>query len=225
MVVEPVRGIRLPLKLKIPKPAIYRHLCCRSPRRSATASWCSGRHLAALQSGDGGLAGPHARSQLGLGEARPQASLEQLGEGWSVRLRCLGSGRHAGGRRCRGIGRRAGFSPPPVNRSSTERTASRVLRSFTASSSGAEAGERRIRLSGSGKISGSSHGPCTTNGRSKPGAAFGAEVRLATPFRSYSRAGTEAVPVKVRRAAGPSTRTSSAVAIPSLNFTAMVRLS
>jgi len=37
----------------------------------------------------------------------------------------------------------AGFAPPP-KRSSTERTASRVLRSLTASSSGAEAGERRI---------------------------------------------------------------------------------
>src|SRR5204862_2102464 len=87
------------------------------------------------------------------------------------------------------------FWPPPVRRSSTERTVSRVLRSLTASSSGAEAGERRIRLSGSGKISGSSHGPCTTNGRSKLGVAFAAEVRLATPFMSYSRAGTEAVPV------------------------------
>src|SRR5882724_1634660 len=111
----------------------------------------------------------------------------------------------------------AGFCPPPVNRSSTERTASRVLRSLTASSRGAEAGERRIRLSGSGKIRGSSHGPCTTNGRSKLGVAF-AEVRLATPFMSYSRAGTEAVPVMVTRAAGPSRRISSAVAIPSANF-------
>src|SRR5207253_3878148 len=89
----------------------------------------------------------------------------------------------------------AGFGTPPVNRSSTERTASRVLRSFTASSSGAEAGERRIRLSGSGKISGSSHGPCTTNGSSNPAAPDGADLRLATPFKSYSRAGTEAVPV------------------------------
>ena len=71
-------------------------------------------------------------------------------------------------------GTAAGFAPPPVNRSSTERTASRVLRSLTASSRGADAGERRIRLSGSGKIRGSSHGPCTTNGRSKPGAAFAA---------------------------------------------------
>src|SRR5712692_11293195 len=93
----------------------------------------------------------------------------------------------------------AAFCPPPVNRSSTERTASRVLRSLTASSNGAEAGERRIRLSGSGKIKGSSHGPCTTNGRSKPGGAFGTEVRLATPFISYSRAGTDAVPLKVMR--------------------------
>src|SRR5262245_50164451 len=73
----------------------------------------------------------------------------------------------------------------PVMRSVTERTASRVLRSLTASSSGAEAGERRIRLSGSGKIRGSSHGPWITNGSSKPDAA----VRLATPFMSYSRAG------------------------------------
>src|SRR5712671_5770002 len=119
----------------------------------------------------------------------------------------------------------AGFAPPPVKRSSTERTASRVLRSLTASSKGAEAGERRIRLSGSGKIKGSSHGPCTTNGRSKPGGAFDADVRLATPFKSYSRAGTDAVPLKVMRAAGPSTRTSSAVAMPSLNFNAMFRLS
>src|SRR5450432_3165481 len=114
----------------------------------------------------------------------------------------------------------ADFWPVPMKRSSTERTASRVLRSLTASSRGAEAGERRIRLSGSGKIKGSSHGPCTTNGRSKPGGAFGTEVRLATPFKSYSRAGTEAVPVSVTRAAGPSIRTSSAVATPSLNFTA-----
>ena len=52
-------------------------------------------------------------------------------------------------------------------------------------------------------------------GRSKPGGAFGAEVRLATPFRSYSRVGIEAVPLSVTRAAGPSTRTSSAVAMPS----------
>src|SRR5207253_8004296 len=39
----------------------------------------------------------------------------------------------------------AGFGTPPVKRSSTERTASRVFLSLTASSSGAEAGERRIR--------------------------------------------------------------------------------
>ena len=51
-----------------------------------------------------------------------------------------------------------------------------------------------------------------------------AEVRLATPLRSYSRAGTEAVPVRVRRAVAPSTRISSAVAMPSENFTATVRL-
>ncbi len=88
------------------------------------------------------------------------------------------------------------------------------------SSSGAEAGERRIRLSGSGKISGSSHGPCTTNGNSNPEAL----LRLATPFMSYSRVGTEAVPVSVIFVAGPSTRMSSAVATPSENFTAMVRL-
>jgi hypothetical protein len=36
--------------------------------------------------------------------------------------------------------------PRPINRSSTEHTTSRVLCSFTASSSGALAGERRIRL-------------------------------------------------------------------------------
>ncbi len=95
--------------------------------------------------------------------------------------------------------RRRGLRSTPVNRSSADRTASRVLRSLTASSKGAEAGERRIRLSGSGKINGSSHGPCTTNGRSKSAGAFGVEIRLATPLRSYSRAGTEAVPVSVRR--------------------------
>src|SRR5258707_3193757 len=119
----------------------------------------------------------------------------------------------------------AGFGAPPVRRSSTERNASRVLRSLTAASSCAEAGERRVRLSGSGKPKGSSHRPRPTNGRSKPGGAFGTEVRLATPFISYSRAGTEAVPLKVIRAAGPSTRISSAVAMPSLNLTAMFRLS
>ena len=106
-----------------------------------------------------------------------------------------------------------------------KRTASRVLRSLTASSNGAAPGERRSRLSGSGKISGSSQGPCTTNGSSKLAAAFGAATRLAMPLRSYSRAGTEAVPVRVRRAEGPSTRMSSAVAMPSLNFSAMVRVS
>src|SRR6266702_7304877 len=83
----------------------------------------------------------------------------------------------------------AGFGTLPVKRSSTERTASRVLRSLTASSKGAEAGERRIRLSGSGKIKGSSHGPCTTNGSTKPSGAFATVLRLATPFMSYSRAG------------------------------------
>jgi hypothetical protein len=51
------------------------------------------------------------------------------------------------------------------------------LRSFTTSSNGADAGERRIRRSGSGKIRGSSHGPGTTNGRSKPAAALGAKTR------------------------------------------------
>ena len=110
-----------------------------------------------------------------------------------------------GGRRCRRGGDGISFRllcPAPVIRSITERTASRVLRSLTASSSGADAGERRIRLSGSGKISGSSHGPCTTKGRSNPGAAFDAVTRLAMPFRSYSRVGTEAVPVRVSRAGG-----------------------
>jgi hypothetical protein len=96
----------------------------------------------------------------------------------------------------------AGFAPAPVNRSSTERTASRVLRSFF----GIEQRRRGRRAAdqafGIGKIRGSSHGPCATNSRSKPGAAFGAETRLAMPLRSYSRCGTEAVPVSVRRAAG-----------------------
>src|SRR5690242_11669080 len=118
----------------------------------------------------------------------------------------------------------AGFCPP-VNCSITERTASRVLRSLTASSRGAAAGARRIRLSGSGKISGSSHGPCTTKGRSNPGAPLVPETRLATPLRSYSRPGTEVVPVSVTRVFGPSIRTSSAVAMPLLNFTETLRLS
>jgi hypothetical protein len=41
--------------------------------------------------------------------------------------------------------------------------------------------------------------PCTTNGRSKRGGVFGADTRLATLFRSYSRDVTEAMPVRVRR--------------------------
>ncbi len=93
------------------------------------------------------------------------------------------------------------------------------------SSNCAAPGERRIRLSGSGNTKGSSHGPCTTKGRSKPGGADGAEVRLATPLRSYSRVGTEAVPVRVRRVVALSRRTSSAMATPSLNLTETVRLS
>src|SRR5258708_12459485 len=101
----------------------------------------------------------------------------------------------------------SGFRPPP-KRSSTERTASRVLRSFTASSSGAEAGERRIRLSGSGKISGSSQGPCTTNGRSKLGVALAAEVRLATPFIPYSPPRTDAAPANTHPSPRPSQRLS-----------------
>ena len=51
------------------------------------------------------------------------------------------------------------FAPPPVNRSITERTASRVLRSFTTSSKGAEADERRIRFSGSGRLGNRPRGP------------------------------------------------------------------
>jgi hypothetical protein len=35
--------------------------------------------LAALQSGNGGLAGTHSGSQVGLGQSRPQASPAQLG--------------------------------------------------------------------------------------------------------------------------------------------------
>jgi len=78
---------------------------------------------------------------------------------------------------------------------------------------------------GSGNTSGSSTGlGRRTAGRSRAG-RLGAEVRLATPFRSYSRVGTEAVPVSVRRVAGPSRRMSSAVAMPSLNFTATVSVS
>ena len=45
----------------------------------------------------------------------------------------------------------AGAFLPPVKRSITDFTASRVLRSFRESSSGAEAGERRISESESGK--------------------------------------------------------------------------
>src|SRR5258708_24065112 len=75
----------------------------------------------------------------------------------------------------------AAFAPAPVNRSNTERTASLVLRSLTASSRGADAGERRIRLSGSGKIRGSSPGPSTTKGSSNPVLAPAAEARLPTP--------------------------------------------
>src|SRR5215472_13512309 len=114
----------------------------------------------------------------------------------------------------------SGAAALPVKRSITERTASPDLRSLTASSSGAAAGARRIRLSGSGKIKGSSQGPCTTNGRSNADVLLAPpEVRLATPLRSYSRDGTDAVPVRVTREVGPSMRTSSAVAVPSLNFT------
>src|SRR5258708_12434765 len=79
----------------------------------------------------------------------------------------------------------AAFAPAPVNRSNTERTASLVLRSLTASSRGADAGERRIRLSGSGKIRGSSHGPCTPKGRSNPGPPPPPHATLPTPFTPY----------------------------------------
>ena len=50
-------------------------------------------------------------------------------------------------------------------------------------------------------------------------------VEVARLAAARPRAGTEAVPVSVRRVAGPSTRMSSTVAMPSLNFTATVSLS
>ena len=77
------------------------------------------------------------------------------------------AGALAGAGSAGGVG--AARKPPPVKRSITERTASRVFWSLTASSSGAEACERRSRLSGSGNTSGSSQGPWITNGSSKPG--------------------------------------------------------
>ena len=41
--------------------------------------------LAALQSGNGGLAGTHPGSQFGLGQPGPQASLDQLGGNLELR--------------------------------------------------------------------------------------------------------------------------------------------
>ena len=64
-------------------------------------------------------------------------------------LLAVGGRLHAG--RCRRV-----LSEPPVMRSMAERTASRALRSRTASSSGAAAPERRIRICGSGSMIGSS---------------------------------------------------------------------
>ena len=52
-----------------------------------------------------------------------------------------------------------GLRSPPVSRSIAERTASTVLRSCNASSSGPVAPERRISVCGSGMMSGKSHGP------------------------------------------------------------------
>src|SRR6266849_1312944 len=43
------------------------------------------QRLAALQSGNGGLAGPHPASQFSLREARPQTSLEQFGRNLELR--------------------------------------------------------------------------------------------------------------------------------------------
>src|SRR3984893_9198924 len=43
------------------------------------------QRLAALQSGDGGLAGPHPGSQFGLGEASTQTRPEQLGGNLELR--------------------------------------------------------------------------------------------------------------------------------------------
>ena len=65
----------------------------------------------------------------------------------------------------------AGRERATGSRSVAARWRSRARRSRTASSRAAAAPERRIRISGSGSISGSSHGPCTTNGSSKVVAA------------------------------------------------------
>ncbi|CEG07139.1 hypothetical protein BN961_00520 [Afipia felis] len=76
-------------------------------------------------------------------------------------------------------------------------------------------------MSESGRINGSSHGPCTTNGNWNSGGAPFAAFSAAVPFRSYSREGIEASPVSVTRVAGPSSAMSSACAMPSLMVTAI----
>ena len=110
----------------------------------------------------------------------------------------------------------AAAPPSRLSRSITERTWSRALRSRTASSSGAAAPERRIRLCASGSMIGSSHRPCTTNGNSNTGGSSAlAATSAAVPFRSRSRSGIEAEPPSARRIAPPSSRTSSTLAVPS----------
>ena len=106
---------------------------------------------------------------------------------------------------------------------SPERIGSPGGRSRTASSSGARAPERWMRLCTSGSMTGSSQGPCTMNGSSNegtPALALPARLdsRLAVPLRSRSRAGIEAEPPSATRTAGPSMRTSSTVAVPWLIF-------
>src|SRR5207244_2391035 len=46
---------------------------------------CARKRLTAFESGDRGLAGPHPRGQFGLGQARAQASPEQLGGNLELR--------------------------------------------------------------------------------------------------------------------------------------------
>src|SRR5215204_2405220 len=111
-----------------------------------------------------------------------------------------------------------GGSTPRVSCSIAERTASRARPPRAASSSGAAAPDRRIKLCASGSMSGSSQRPRTTNGSSK---AAEAPARLARPFRSRSRAGIEAEPSSARRTVGPSSLTSSMPAVPSTTFTAI----
>src|SRR5262249_43214682 len=97
----------------------------------------------------------------------------------------------------------------PVRRSIAERTASGAPPLRAASKSGAAAPERCIKISGSGSMTGSSHGPWTMKGSSKLGSRAAGPVaplvsRLAVPFRSSSRAGIEAEPVSASPTAEPS---------------------